>query len=65
MHLDLPSTLIRWAFSFKKRIDLKTLFKVDQNENEYLTISVNELPEKHKEFIDSSSKISLAHHGRV
>ena len=35
---------------------------MDQNENAYFSISVDELPEKRKEFIDSSSKISLAHH---
>ena len=44
---------------------MKTLFKVDQNENAYISIRVDELPEKHKEFIDSSSKISLVHHRRV
>ena len=49
----------------KKRIDLKTLLKLDQNKNAYISISMDELPEKHKEFIDSSSKISLARHRRV
>ena len=48
------------VFIQKKRIDMKTLFKVDQNENAYLSIGVVELPENQKEFIDSSSKISLA-----
>ena len=67
MRLGLPSTKIRRAFSSKKkkRIDLKTLLKLDQNKNAYISISVDELPGKHKEFIDSSSKISLARHRPV
>ena len=44
---------------------MKTLFKEDQNKNAYISISIDELPGKHKEFIDSSSKISLARHRRV
>ena len=34
--LGLPSTLIHWVFK-KKHINLKTLLKVDQNENAYIT----------------------------
>ena len=40
MRWDLPSTLIRWAF-LSKTHDFKTLLKMDQNENAYISIKVD------------------------